>query len=210
MNLKAVLFDKDGVIIDTEPIVYNNTKHVLEKFGKPELTYEEFRSLSGLKSEDVVAQLIKKFEIKITVEEFRELRRQFAGDVFETVPKIEGAIEFVKRLREKGILTGIGTGASRIMTEKTLGSDINLFDAIITADDVTFGKPHPETWLKGAEILGVKSEECIVIGDSKTDMQSAKEARMKTVFLDREGNSLEADLVIKSFSELTVENLQSL
>jgi len=184
--MKAVIFDKDGVLIETFELHFKSHYMVLAEFGVK------------LKKED----LIKRYGMKIS-EILRDIMKQYGKNVSETTAKrmaskkvkiyvklaekglelLPGVEEFLKFLKNKGYKIGLASSDSK----KTLLQFLKLtktgkfFDANISGDEIKNGKPNPEIFLECAKKLRIKPEECIVVEDSVHGVEATKRAGMKCI-----------------------------
>lgn len=218
--IKAVIFDKDGVLMITEPIYFKYYKASIKYFGGiGNYTWDLHKSFTGYTSAEKFEVIKKKFKLKVSLDEFL---KEYRSRYFEVINKegIEvpkGVKEFLELLKRKKIKRAVGTGGHGINVKLTLTKTglIDNFDVIITADDVAKGKPDPETFLLAAKKLGVKPKDCVVVGDSLNDVLGGKSAGMKVIaIVDPEYSEDPAlaspDLEVSSLSEVTFEKLNSL
>lgn len=182
----AVLFDMDGVIINTTPLYYRGWA----EFGRSRgyaATQEELFATNGVRAQDVIKKWLGSAVTDaeadaITIDLAAQVARMLAT---ETVLPIPGAQNFVTALAAAGIPRAIATSALPANASLSLARVglANSFGAVITANDVTHGKPHPEPWLKAAAALGVPAAQCIVFEDSVSGLRAAKAAGAKCVAL---------------------------
>jgi beta-phosphoglucomutase len=183
----AVLFDMDGVILDSEPLHYQATKKVLAAHGHQldYITYkrhfggqtdkegfEQYGVLIG-KSAEVAAMLIEKAHAYQQIVAVQQLT------------PCAGTVEYIRWLAQEGLPMALVTGSLRSEAELVLQS-FNLggvFTTVITAEDVAHGKPHPEGYLKGAAALGVQPQLCVVIEDAPPGIRAANAAGMHCIAL---------------------------
>ena len=127
-----------------------------------------------------------------------------------------GIVDSIKRLKKDGYKLGIGTSLTRnyltIVLDKLNVSQF--FDVIVTGDEITNGKPHPDTYLTVAKKLGVQPNECVVIEDAKSGIQSAKAAGCVCIAIKNPNalpqDTTQADKVISSLDEITKDLIQEL
>ncbi|NOQ37428.1 HAD-IA family hydrolase [archaeon] len=190
-NIKAIIFDLDGTLIDSSEIYFKAINHILSKFSIS-CTMEEMMVHCGAPAEDIYIYFLKeqgvydpsrKEELKKEFDEkFRELLKD--KDIFP-----EDSKKALIKLKKKGYTFAMGTGATRISTVSMVPKDILLlFDAVVTCDDVTNPKPDPETFLKASEDIMTPPTKCIVIGDGRHDLIAAKEAGMGFILLRNDHN----------------------
>lgn len=178
---EAVIFDLDGTLIDSMWVWSEVDVKYLQKFGieVPEDLHEAIEGMSFVEG----AQLFKeRFGIPNTIEEIIEEWNQMAFQMYvEEVPMKPGAIDFIKKIREMGMKTAIGTSNSTRLVEAVLkvhGLQDD-FDAIVTADEVPKGKPDPQIYLEAASRIGVEPSKCIVFEDICNGILAGKRAGME-------------------------------
>ena len=178
MKLKAAAFDMDGLIFDTEDVYWKAATALLERRG--EVYTKEIDSAMMGRPPKVCFELFKEtFGLPETWQELQreseDLFLQFLDDGYATMP---GLYELLEHLEQRNIPKGICTSSSfRVASEvlRRQGLD-KRFSFVLTADDVTNGKPAPEVYLKAAERLGVRPPEMLVLEDSQAGCQAAKNA----------------------------------
>lgn len=173
--IKAVLFDFDGTLIDTNDLIFESYRKAYREVLNHEMSMEEILFLYG---KPLYSSLINKYG-KETGERMYEIYRAYNEVNHDLLAKgFEGATEGVKLISDMGYKTGIVTSKRLHMVERGL-KIMNLqdiFDVIITPDDTDRSKPAPEPVLCGCKKLGVKPEEAIYVGDSIFDMEAGKSA----------------------------------
>jgi len=212
--IEAVIFDSDGVLVDTEKISTRAYKEIIEKIGI-KLTPEEHKEKIGITSKEFFRRIFDRRGIKenpdIVADEksrkFYELLKE------EKIPVFEGVINLIRVLREKNIKLAIATSASRdranMILEKTgISKEIGV---IITANDIIHGKPNPEIYLLAAKELGINPSNAVVIEDAKSGVESAKRAGMFCVAKNNNvGQDLsKADIIVDSIRDIDVNQLLS-
>lgn len=209
--MKAVIFDMDGVIVDSEPLYAQHLDAFLIKIGvsQPELLQV---SLKGVSSRDTSALLIKTFSLEYEIEELITISRKAYLDhlnALEEIPSIPGAIEFVKHIAQMNYKIALASSASptRINLFLTKLGLNSYFPVIASGDDVERSKPAPDIFLLAAKKLNVQPRDCVVIEDAENGVIAAKAAGMKCIAYagsDHNTDDLSAaDLIIKDFSALT-------
>jgi beta-phosphoglucomutase family hydrolase len=213
--LSAAIFDLDGVIVDTERIHYHTFKTTLSELGISIPEDRWYREFTGIGSKNILRILFEENGINESIEKWFEKRRRAFFDYIKEhgVKTIAGVETFLVELKNNNIKTAVATGSGRELTLFILDklALTQFFDAIVTADDVTYKKPHPEIFLKAASMLGAKTYECVVFEDSKNGVAAAKAAEMKIIGL--KSPSLpenECTLVIKDFRGFSLSKLRSL
>lgn len=184
--VKAVIFDMDGVLIDTEKYLVKYWCQAAKEFGfdmKPEHGML-IRSLAGVYAEPLLKETLGE---KFDYQTIRARRKELMAEQIEKngIEKKPGADELLDYLRGKGILTAVATATDEERAHAYL-SQIGLedkFEKIICATMVEHGKPEPDVYLYAASQIGVKPEECIAVEDSPNGIRSAVSAGMKTIMV---------------------------
>ncbi len=212
--LKAVIFDKDGVLVDTEEVVIQSIENVVSKYSDIPYDKNDGNILRGATADVTFGLVNKKYKIPFTVEEtLKKYHEEYTKLLEERDVIFDGVVELLEELKKNNILFGIGTNSSRERTKISLKNLINYFDVIVTPEDVKASKPAPDAFLKVSEMLGVLPEECVVIGDTNNDSLAASEANMKFVFRNHDLDikiEPKPDLTINSMKELSIEELKKL
>jgi len=179
-NIKAVLFDFDGTIFDTNKLILESWQEVFRIKGGSR-TEEEILATFG---EPLVTSMEKWFPGQS--EECINIYRNYQKDIFfEKIELYEGMDELIKKLKTLGIFNAIVTSRLTSSTVNTLEKyDLaRYFDVIVTCDDTQRHKPDPEPALLALEKLGISAEEAIMIGDSKFDIRCAHNAGIKAALV---------------------------
>jgi beta-phosphoglucomutase len=184
---KAVLFDMDGVILDSEPLHYQAAKQTFAARGHL-LSYAAYkRYFGGQTDKEGFAQysalIGKTAEVAAMLAEKAQAYQQIAAN--HVLTPCAGTVEYIRWLAAEGLPMALVTGSLRSEAELVLQSFGlgNIFAAVITAEDVAHGKPHPEGYLKGAAALGVQPHLCIVVEDAPPGIQAANAAGMRCIAL---------------------------
>lgn len=175
-KVKAVIFDQDGLMFDTERLSVEAWGVVGKKYGIS--VGEEFFDLVRGSKPDVVRGLLREMcGPDFDVEHFLEEKRLFSYEQIKKdgVPVKPGLKELLTYLKERGIRTAVATSSSRHWTEQNVkGAGIDgFFDAYAFGEMVTHAKPDPEIFYLAADMLGEKPEECIVLEDSFNGINAA-------------------------------------
>ncbi len=212
--IKAMLFDMDGTLIDSENLDNDVALEVCGKLGI-ELTQEEQEERHGRTSKSFYEWLAQTRGIDFDVQE--AIENQIAGFQFHLekgVKTFPGAKELPVILVQAGYKLAIVSGGTKENLDTILGGlgISQFFSAIISADDVKKGKPDPEGYLLGAKKIGVLPEECLVLEDGAKGVQAGKVAGMKVIGVVNNGGQdlSEAEMTVKSLSEITLELLKTL
>lgn len=210
----GVIFDMDGVLIDSYKTHFISWKRTLNRYGL-NITEEQFSSTFGQTNKDILSKLFPSLEEdikeRISVEKEEEFRRLLKEDF----PEMEGASELIRSLHEAGALLGIGSSGpiENIKVVLKLLPAGKYFNAIVSGSDITYGKPNPEVFLKTAQKLSLPPSLCIVIEDAPAGIEAAKRAGCHSVALTgtvTRDKLKSADLIVDSLKELNSEILKSL
>ena len=183
--LSAVIFDKDGLLLDTERVVRSAMFASAVDLGF-RMTDELFLSLIGHSREANDALLRAHFRADFPLADYRERCRIHFEDLCRTeVPVKPGARELLQFLKERGVPTAVATSTGRARSEENLHRTglMTFVDVLVTRDDVARAKPHPECFLKAAALLGASPAECLVLEDSHHGVRAAHGAGMATIMV---------------------------
>ena len=195
---EAILFDLDGVLVDSTAVVVR--------------TWRDWATERGLDAERILeiahgrlaAETVRHFAPHLDADsEARELERMEAENL-DGVLEVDGARELLSALPADGWT--VVTSGTRVLASKRMEHvGLPLPERFVSADDVENGKPHPEAYLRGAEILGVHPEACVVVEDAPSGVSSARSAGMRVVAVAttyRQDDLGEADAVASSLMKI--------
>ena len=173
---RAILFDLDGVLVDSEASVERNwRKWALMHNLDPQVVLS---SIHGRRSEDTIRLLAPSLPLQ---EETRRIEAMEIADTADLVA-VPGAAQLLARLPTTS-WTVVTSGSRALAATRLQAAHLPIPITFVTADDVTHGKPDPEGYLKGAEILSVEPEQCIVIEDRLPGIQAAQAGHMHAIAL---------------------------
>jgi len=214
---QAVLFDVDGVLVDSFQAHFRSWFILAEENGFS-FTREDFTATFGRTSRDIIAALWPVDHLD--AEQIRSLddRKEalFRGLVAADFPSMDGAAELIDALLAAGFLLAVGSSGPpeniNLVLER-LGR-AEAFGAVVTGMDVTAGKPDPQVYLLAAERLNVEPSCCAVVEDAPAGIAAARAANMASVGLASTGRTIQelrqADLVVRSLRELTPQVIHEL
>ena len=211
--IKAVIFDLDGVIVESENAHIEAEKQTFLKYGI-QISAEELHEYTGTTAKAMFTELIRKYKLNTTFEEIFRQKEEIFSRLLETdAEPTKGIITLLKKLKSKRIKLAIGSSSTKKQIKYVLNKlDIaHLFDSVVGAEDIDHSKPDPEIFLKAAAELNAHPSECLVVEDSKLGVEAAKRAHMKCVGY-RNPNSgdqdlSKADIVTNDFSKLKITTL---
>ena len=182
---EAVIFDCDGTLVDSMPAHFDSWCDALELHGAAGIFKEDvFHAMGGRPTQDIVVELNSEYGLKLDPESVAMAKREAFLKRLDKVSLIDEVAGFAKSLRGRMPL-GIASGGSRRVVEKTLCKlgVSDWFDEVVTADDVSVGKPAPDIFLKCAELLDVAPERCLVLEDAPPGVVAARRAGMQVLVI---------------------------
>lgn len=213
--INACIFDLDGVIVDTAGYHYKAWKRLCNELGF-DLTPEENEQLKGISRDESLEILLKKGWVTLSdadKEKYKELKNEWYLEYIDSMGAEEilpGVIPFLYEIKESGrkIVLGSASKNASVILKKT--GLYNLFDEIIDGNKVTKGKPHPQTFLLGAEAVRVEPVECAVFEDAVAGIEAALAAKMYAIGV---GNAMvleKAHYIIPGFENVSANFLKDL
>jgi beta-phosphoglucomutase len=212
-QIKAVVFDMDGVLTDSEPLINRAAVEMFRERGL-RVQPEDFLPFVGTGEDRYIGGVAEGYQFPIDLAAAKKRTYEiYLALVPEHLQAFPGAQELVGACRQAGLKVAVASSADRIKIEANLFK-INLdpagWDAIVAADDVAHKKPAPDIFLAAARKLGVEARECVVIEDAVNGIEAARAAGMRCVAVTQTfaGEKLRgADLVKAGLRDLTIEDL---
>lgn len=215
--IKAIIFDLDGVIVDTECLHKEAWEKIFWELKinfNPKVYYKEYM---GRSTDEILQSLSQKYNLKEDIRKFKRRKQKYLIRLIkEKLKLIPGAKKLIRRISQSGFRMAIATVANRERV-KIIMKKLNLsgyFQAIIAGDQVTQSKPHPEIYLVTAKKLNMDPKDCLVLEDTKAGIESAKNAGMKCIALKHDYNKksdlIKADLVIDSLKKINIKLIEDL
>jgi HAD superfamily hydrolase (TIGR01509 family) len=210
-RFRAVIFDLDGVLADSEPWWSDIDAKLLAEYGVP-YRGEYHRNVLGVSYRLAVEFYKKAFGLSVPTEEMMRRRGEIATQFFANrVGLFPSAKEVVQELRQMNLRLAVATSSVSASARPFLNRHqlTPFFDVIVTGDEIERGKPHPDIYLRAAEKLGVAASACLVIEDALPGIAAAKAANMRvaaipdTRFVDARDYEKKADYVLGSLLEIS-------
>lgn len=178
--IKAVIFDFDGTLADTLPVCFYAFQAVFKEFDNLEITSEEIKAMFGPSETGIIRENLLNKNFDKAIELYYE---KYSEKHLEVVPDNEEINDLLLNLKSAGYKLGIVTGKARRSLDISLKClNMNdLFDVIVTGDDVHMPKPHPEGINKALKQLNIESSEAVFLGDSDADILAGKQANVHTI-----------------------------
>jgi HAD superfamily hydrolase (TIGR01509 family) len=206
--IKSVLFDLDGVIVDSEPLHFEAHRKALKQFGI-NITIQDYMEFGVAKGDaSLFEEASRKYGVEIDKEEVSKLKKELYRNIFRkrAAPR-EGFSDLIEKLGDDytlAITSSGGRDTIEFVIEKFgLGSK---FKTIISGDDVKRVKPFPDIYEKALNILGLGSADCIAIEDSESGLLAAKGANIKCIVVPckftRKQNFSKADFIFEELGEI--------
>jgi len=215
MAMKALIFDMDGVIVDSEPLWRIAEREAFAVVGL-ELTEAECEMTMGMRTDEVASYWYTRSPWRgLTPSEVEELiEGRMLTLIAERAEAMPGLQHAISSARAAGLVLAIASSSTPILIEAVLEKFKleDTFAVIRSAVAEEFGKPHPAVFLSTARLLGIEPEECVVIEDSVAGVRAARTAGMRVIaipprHLSEQAAYLEADLKLASLNEITAEML---
>lgn len=213
--MKGVIFDMDGVIIDSEPLHKKLERELLEESGGDysQINHGDFTGTTDARMWGVLKE---QFNLELAVEELINLKRERFIANLHQIPLVEDVLDFMASLRNIGCKLGLASSNNERAVE-AVKNEFGLaeyIDVFVNGEAVSKGKPHPEIFLTAAGQMGLKPEDCLVIEDSGNGVLAAKAAGMKCIGFQNKNSGdqdlSEADLIVGSYKDLTIEDMKNL
>ena len=207
----AVIFDMDGVMVDTAPQHFAAWRQVFAEMGR-ELGEEEFRATFGWRNREILQYVLGDRVSEVQVEELGRRKEEYYRALLRGgVEAAPGFMHLLAALRDDGFKIAVGTSAPRQNVELILDvlSIREQLDAVVSGEDVDRGKPDPETFLLAAQRCNVEPRRCLVFEDAVAGIQAAKAAGMRCIGVGRM-DIVQADLMVDSLTKVTVQVIRSL
>lgn len=205
--LKAVIFDMDGVLIDSEPVHLEANRRLMEKLSL-KFDRDYYMQFIGSTTDYMWDKMKKDYGITLAPSELMKMSDEFVKEIngAEGYPVMEGASELIRRLHRTGLKLAVASssGMERIKDSLNKLQVTEEFDCVVSGLELRKPKPEPDIFLAAAEKLGVLPEECIVIEDSVNGMKAAKNANMICVMYENKSlgkqDGTYADYILQGFT----------
>jgi len=214
-KIKAIIFDLDGVIVDTAVFHYQAWKKLANSMGfdLTETQNERLKGISRLESLDILLEIGK--TDAISDEEKQQLATSknewYRENILKMTPKdiLPGVKNFLQELKKAHYKIAIGSSSKNAGTILERIGMKDFFDAVVDGTKITRSKPDPEVFLKGARELNISPEQCLVFEDAESGIEAAKNAGMKTIGVGKPENLPKADKVIPGFQNVNISIIEN-
>ncbi len=210
--VKACIFDLDGVIVDTAKYHYLAWKELAKglSFDFTEKDNERLKGVSRMRSLDILLEIGKKELDEETKLKFAENKnKKYLEYILKMTPNeiLPGVIDFLKELQSKNIKIALGSASKNAMTILNQLKLKKYFEIVIDGTKVSKAKPDPEVFLKGAEELNLKPEDCLVFEDAEAGIEAAINGGFKCIGIGSPDNLGNANYVMQGFENTTLKKI---
>jgi HAD superfamily hydrolase (TIGR01509 family) len=214
-KIKAVIFDMDGVIIDSEPLYKQIQDKVFAKLGFS-VSDEEYDTFIGLGLKSMWEILIVSRNLKQPIEEFIKLNNEIVFEYFrdhQSLKPMPGFSVFLDSCISRNLKTAVASSTAKRVIEKVLKKvgALDKMQIIVSGEEVPTGKPAPDIFLEAARKLEIAPENCLVIEDSRNGVKAAKDAKMACIGLQNPNSGNQdlsaSDLIVTGFSDIDLNQM---
>ena len=184
--IKGVIFDMDGVLVDSEPYICEAAMRMFAERGFT-VSPEDFLPYVGAGEERYVGGVAEKYGLVADLKEIKDRTYEIYGEIVRgRLEPLAGVREFIEKARSRGLRLAVASSADRVkvgINLREIGITEETFDAVVCGLDVGKKKPDPEIFLAAAAKLGLAASECLVVEDAVNGVAAAKAAGMKCLGL---------------------------
>lgn len=214
MKFEGAIFDLDGVIVDTVPLHFKAWKKMFNEYGK-EFDFNDYKAkVDGIPRIDGARAILKDLSEKELDDAAAKKQAHFLELLdSEKIKVYHSTIELTEKLRDAGIKRGVISSSKNCLHILERAALVDLYDVIITGNDIKKGKPEPDVFLLAADKLEINPVNCVVFEDAVLGVEAAKRAEMKCVGIDRYNSPqrlYKADLIVSDLSETDIEKINGL
>ena len=212
VNIEAVIFDLDGVIVTTDDYHYEAWKKIADQeniYFDREIN-ERLRGVSRMESLDIILEKSSKIYNEEEKIELATRKNDYYKNLLENLTKediLPGILETLNYLENKKIKTAIGSSSKNTMFILNKIGLTNRFDAIVDGTMIKNSKPDPEVFLQAAEKVGIKTEKCLVIEDADAGVEAGKRAGMRVLGVGSAKNNENADYKSENMEEFNIASI---
>jgi HAD superfamily hydrolase (TIGR01509 family) len=184
--IKGVLFDMDGVLVDTEEFIRKAAILMFKELGL-EAKHEDFFEFIGAGENRFISGVAEKYNFAFDLPSGKARTYEIYSELIKNnLHPLPGVHSFIDECKKRGLKTALATSADRTKMEsnlKEIGMPENIFDAVVNALDVKRQKPFPDIYQKAASLIGLDPTECLVVEDAINGVKAAKDAGAKCLGL---------------------------
>lgn len=215
--ITAIIFDMDGLMIDSEPIQSKAYEQILKEYDKtPILNNEGIVHKVGIKEKDNWKLLCEKYELSEPIDILMQKRSKSYLNLLSDIKPMNGLMDLLNLLKLHQFKMALAS--SSVMEHITIVlSTLNIkdfFDAIVSGQDVERGKPYPDINLKAAQMIQTNPENCLVLEDAQSGVEAAKNGNMKVIAIPNKFTLSHylsaADLILDSLEKIDIDTINQL
>ena len=212
VNIEAVIFDLDGVIVTTDDYHYEAWKKIADQeniYFDREIN-ERLRGVSRMESLEIILEKSSKIYNEEEKIELATRKNDYYKNLLENLTKddiLPGILETLKLLEDKKIKTAIGSSSKNTIFILNKIGLIDKFDAIVDGTMIKNSKPAPEVFLQAAEKVGIKAEKCLVVEDADAGVEAGKRAGMRVLGVGSAKNNENADYKSENMEEFNIASI---
>ena len=210
---RAVLWDMDGTLIDSEELHWIAWRETMAGQGQS-ITHEQFLSSFGQRNDTIISGWLGAIATPELIAKIGDAKEKRYRDLIQKngISPLPGVAQWIHRLHEQQWLQAIASAAPRPNVDVVLDA-LNAapcFQAIVSAEDVSKGKPDPEVYLTAAAKVGASPARCVVVEDAPAGIEGARRAGMRSIGVSRTSKHLDADVVVPSLDLLQPDVFEAL
>lgn len=213
-KIKAVLFDMDGVLVDSEEFICRAAVDMFREKGF-QVAEEDFLQFTGMGENKYLGGVAEMHNIPFELEKDKARTYEIYSQIVKgKIEALDGVFEFLEACRKKKLLMAVASSADPVKIKvnlKEIGIDLKFFHAIVSGLDIEHKKPAPDIFLKAAELLGVSAENCLVVEDAISGVAAGKASGAKVLALTTSFPAeelLEADWITENLATAGQEVLE--
>lgn len=213
-NFEGAIFDLDGVIVNTVPMHFKAWKKMFAEYGRKFVFNDYLEKVDGIPRIDGAKNILTDLT-ETELKKATDNKQQYFLDFLNKseIPVFKSTVGLIKKLKSNQIKIAVISSSKNCPYILKKTGLFNLFDIVLTSNDIKRGKPDPEIFLTAAERIGVNAKDCVVFEDALLGVEAAKRARMKCVGIDRQNKPerlKKADIIVKDLKEISFDLLKLL
>jgi beta-phosphoglucomutase len=180
--IKGVLFDMDGVLVDSEPYICKAAIMMFEELGI-KASPEDFHPFVGMGENRYLGGVAENHGVKVDIDKIKARTYEIYAEIVRgQLSALPGSHNFIAQCRHRGFRLALATSADTVKMQvnlREIGLSPETFDSIVTGLDVVNKKPFPDIYIKAAEMIGLKPQDCLVVEDAASGIKAGKAAGCK-------------------------------